>query len=186
MTLVGYARVSTLDQNPEMQEDALRDAGCSKIFLDKISGASKDRPGLESCFDYLRAGDCLLIWRLDRLARSLSHLLEIIDSLKMLDVHFRSLNEGIDTSSANGRLIFQIFGALAEFERNLLIERTRAGLKSARARGRVGGRPKALTQAQVEKGRALYSGTSLSIGEICEELGISRSSFYNYFKDRNT
>jgi len=184
MTLIGYARVSSLDQNPDLQEDALRGAGCLKIFADRISGASRERSGLDACFEYLRAGDCLLVWRLDRLARSLAHLLEIVESLKSLEVGLRSLNEGLDTSSANGRLIFQVFGAIAEFERNLLIERTQAGLKSARARGRVGGRPRVLSPAQIEKGRALYGGTSLSIGEICEELGISRSSFYNYFRDR--
>jgi DNA invertase Pin-like site-specific DNA recombinase len=142
--LIGYARVSTHVQSLSLQLDALKKARCQKVFDDKVSGARSERPGLEATLEYVREGDTLLVWRLDRLGRSLKDLIEIIGGLEKRGIGFRSLQESIDTTTSRGRLIFHVFGALAEFERNLIRERTRAGLEAARARGRKGGRPRAL------------------------------------------
>ena len=142
--LIGYARVSTLEQDVSLQTDALQKAGCERIFQDKISGAKSDRPGLQEALNYARKGDSIVVWRLDRLGRSLKHLIETVGELEEQGIGFRSLQESIDTTTSGGRLIFHIFGALAEFERNLIRERTIAGLEAARARGRLGGRPKKL------------------------------------------
>ncbi len=142
--LVGYARVSTTEQTLDLQFDALKKAGCSKIFTDTASGAKTERKGLDEALSYVREGDTLVVWRLDRLGRSLTHLIETVSQLDNRKIGFKSLTEQIDTTTSGGKLIFHIFGALAEFERNLIRERTNAGLQAARARGRVGGRPKKL------------------------------------------
>lgn len=146
---IGYARVSTLDQNPELQIDALKKADCQKIFSDTASGAKVERPGLSQALDYLRNSDCLVVWRLDRLGRNLKHLIDVVEGLEKRNVGFISLQEGFDTTNSSGKLIFQIFGALAEFERNLIKERTKAGLKAARARRRQGGRKRKLSDKQI-------------------------------------
>ena len=179
---VGYARISTHDQNLSLQKDALKEAGCEKIYQDKASGAKTERPGLQEALDYLREGDSLVVWRLDRLGRSLQHLIETVRQLEERGIGFQSLRESIDTTTSGGRLVFHIFGALAEFERNLIRERTQAGLAAARARGRKGGRPKALDGKKTDLLRKLYQERKHSISEICEMLGISRSTLYLYTK----
>src|SRR5512147_2967937 len=146
--LIGYARVSTTDQTLDLQKDALQKAGCGRIFTDTASGAKAERIGLEEALNYVRPGDTLVVWRLDRLGRSLPHLIETITGLNNRGIGFKSITESIDTTTSGGKLIFHIFGALAEFERDLIKERTQAGLTAARARGRLGGRPKALTPAR--------------------------------------
>src|SRR5215211_1683828 len=148
--LIGYARVSTTDQTLALQQDALKAAGCEKIFTDTASGSRTDRPGLSEALDFARAGDTLVVWRLDRLGRSLAHLIQTIKDLQQRGVHFKSLQEQLDTGTSGGRLVFHVFGALAEFERDLIRERTHAGLAAARARGRLFGRPRALDQAQAQ------------------------------------
>ena len=180
--LIGYARVSTHEQNLEPQTDALKQAGCQHIFKETISGAKKERPGLHHALEYAREGDTLLVWRLDRLGRSLKDLIETVSGLEKRGVGFRSLQESIDTTTSGGRLIFHVFGALAEFERNLIRERTYAGLAAARARGRTGGRPKKLETHQVELGRKLYDEKHHSVKEICHILGISKPTLYKYLK----
>ena len=142
--LIGYARVSTFEQNISLQKDALKKAGCQKIFEDQVSGVKAERPGLKAAFEYVRMGDTLAVWRLDRLGRSLKHFIEMVTMLEERGIGFCSLQESIDTTTSGGRLMFQVFGALAEFERNLIRERTRAGLEAARARGRKGGGPRSL------------------------------------------
>lgn len=183
--LVGYTRVSTTEQNISLQKDALKKAGCRKIFDDKVSAAKADRPGLKSALAYMREGDTLLVWRLDRLGRSLKELIEIITNLEEREIGFRSLQESIDTTTSGGRLIFQIFGALAEFERNLIRERTRAGLEAARARGRKGGRPRILGSKKFELACKLYDEKNHTIKEICQILGISKPTLYNYLDRRS-
>jgi DNA invertase Pin-like site-specific DNA recombinase len=143
--LVGYARVSTQDQNPALQLDALQAVGCERFYVEKASGAQRDRPELKAALDSVRAGDTLVVWKLDRLARSLKQLIETVETLASRDIGFRSLTESIDTNTAGGKLVFHIFGSFAEFERSIIRERTRAGLDAARARGRRGGRPSALS-----------------------------------------
>jgi DNA invertase Pin-like site-specific DNA recombinase len=179
---VGYARVSTIEQNPELQFDALRSAGCEKIFQDKISGAKAERPGLAEALAYLRPGDSLVVWRLDRLGRSLKHLLEVVEELEGRGVSFVVLQDGFDTATINGKLFFQIFGALAEFERNLIRERTMAGLTAARARGRKGGRKEKLTAKQVETLRKMADSRQHSVMEICRLLSISKPTYYRYLR----
>jgi DNA invertase Pin-like site-specific DNA recombinase len=182
--LIGYARVSTQDQTPNLQQDALKAAGCSRIFTDTASGAAKERLGLTEAISYCREGDTLVVWRLDRLGRSLPHLIETIAGLLEKGIGFRSLTEAIDTTTSGGKLIFHIFGALAEFERDIIRERTQAGLQAARARGRKGGRPKRQPSArQVAMAKALSADKSNSIKDICKILGISRSSYYRYIKE---
>jgi DNA invertase Pin-like site-specific DNA recombinase len=180
--LIGYARVSTLDQNPELQIDALKIAGCVKIFIDKISGTVSDRPELKKLREQLRKGDTLVVWRLDRLGRSLKDLLNWMAELETLEVSFKSLQENIDTSTPTGKLVFHLFGALSEFERSLIQERTKAGLTAARARGRVGGRPKKLSNRKQEIAKDMYSSKKYTIKAICEELGISKPTLYKYLK----
>src|SRR5215510_14816119 len=163
--LIGYARVSTDEQNLDLQRDALRNAGVAAkdIYTDKVSGIQSDRPGLEAALSHLRADDTLIVWRLDRLGRSLQHLIATVTSLKDQGVAFKSLTENIDTSTATGNIVFQIFGALAEFERNLIKERTVAGLNAARARGRIGGRPKRNPQAgKIALAKKFYNDNTLS------------------------
>jgi DNA invertase Pin-like site-specific DNA recombinase len=182
--LLGYARVSTDDQDLSLQIDALEKHGITKslIFEDKLSGARTDRPGLSKCLDALQSGDVLVVWRLDRLGRSMRHLIALVEDLRGRGVGFRSLNEGaIDTTSASGELIFNIFSALAQFERRLIQERTRAGLAAARARGRRGGRPRLDSgQARVRTTKKLHGDKSITIDDICKTLNISRSTYYRY------
>lgn len=174
----GYARVSTFDQDLSLQRDALEAAGCARIFEDTISGAKANRPQLAAALDHLRAGDTLVVWRLDRLGRSLSELIALMTTLNERGISFRSLTEQIDTTTSGGKLIFHIFGALAEFERELIRERTQAGLAAARARGRKGGRPKLLDERKATMAQALYDSGEHSIADICETLKVSRATLY--------
>ncbi len=186
--LIGYARVSTTEQDLRLQLDALNKAGCVKVFEDKASGARSKRPGLEACVAALEPGDTLVVWRLDRLGRSMPHLVSLVEELLGNGIGFRSLLDGaIDTTTASGELMFHIFSSLAQFERRLVQERTTAGLAAARARGRLGGRP-AITAAdpRVAAARRLHKDHSLSIDDICKTLGISRPTFYRYLALSNT
>ena len=180
--LIGYARVSTEEQNLDSQCDALTSAGCEKIFTDQISGTKAQRPGLEAALSHLRTGDTIVVWRLDRLGRTLHHLIETVNDLQEQGVGFKSLAEAIDTTTSGGKLVFHIFGALAEFEREIIRERTRAGLQSARARGRTGGRRKVLTDKQVQQLKQLAADPKNSVTEICKTFGISRMTFYRYLE----
>jgi DNA invertase Pin-like site-specific DNA recombinase len=182
--LIGYARVSTSDQTLNLQNDALEKICCSKIFTDVISGAKAERKGLEEALAYVREGDTLVVWRLDRLGRSLKHLIEVVGDLDKRGIGFKSLTENIDTTTSGGKLIFHIFGALAEFERNLIRERTNAGLLAARARGRKGGRPKSLTGKRVHMAQELYNNKQNAIADICKTLGISRATLYRYVQEQ--
>jgi DNA invertase Pin-like site-specific DNA recombinase len=180
--LIGYARISTDDQNLDLQRDALKKAGCEQIYTDRVSGTKANRPGLTEALSHLRSGDILVVWRLDRLGRSLRHLIDTITELQERGVGFKSLTENIDTTTSGGRLVFNIFASLAEFEREIIRERTQAGLTAARARGKLGGRPKALSESKAEMARQLYLDRTHSIAEICQTLGISRTTFYRYVK----
>ena len=181
---VGYARVSTQDQTLNLQKDALEKIGCIKIFTDTASGASTERKGLDEALNYVREGDTLVVWRLDRLGRSLKHLIETITKLNNRKIGFKSITENIDTTTSGGKLIFHIFGALAEFERDIIRERTNAGLQAARARGRRGGRPKSLTGKKVAMAQSLYDDKNNTIDEICKTLNISRATLYRYIKTK--
>lgn len=181
--LIGYARVSTFDQNPDLQKDALEKAGCERIFTDTVSGTVPLRPGLTKAKEQLRQGDTLVVWRLDRLGRSLKDLIEWINYLDTEGVALKSLQESIDTSTATGKLVFHVFGALAEFERNLILERTQAGLSAARARGRLGGRPKSLNDDKKQVVIDLYNERKLTVKKICEMMGISKPTLYSYVRD---
>jgi DNA invertase Pin-like site-specific DNA recombinase len=177
--LVGYARISTGEQTLDLQQDALTATGCEKVFTDVISGAKDERPGLTSALSHLRAGDVLVVWRLDRLGRTLTGLIDLLNQLAQREVGFKSLTEQIDTTTSSGKLIFHVFGALAEFERDLIRERTQAGLRAARARGRQGGRPRKLqTEKDIARARALYASQTMTVAEICTTLRISRATFY--------
>jgi DNA invertase Pin-like site-specific DNA recombinase len=183
--LIGYARVSTNEQNLDLQRDALRKAGVSakNLYTDKITGTKEERPGLEAVLSHLREGDTLVVWRLDRLGRSLKHLIETVTALQITGVSFQSITENINTSTAGGKLVFHIFGALAEFERNLIRERTIAGLSAARARGRNGGRPRLDTSwSKVAMAKRLYADKTNTPDDICETLNISRATLYRYIK----
>jgi DNA invertase Pin-like site-specific DNA recombinase len=180
--LIGYARVSSRDQDLSLQLDALTEVGCSKIFEEKASGAIDDRPELARMLEHLRPGDTVVVWRLDRLGRSLKHLIEVVGELETRDVRFRSLTEGLDSSSAAGKLVFHLFGALAEFERQLIRERTCAGLEAARARGRKGGRPRKLSAEQIEVARSMYNSKRHSLATIAKTVGVSRSTVYRALK----
>lgn len=177
---IGYARVSTAEQNLDLQSDALTATGCEKIFTDVASGAKDERSGLSSAIEFARKGDTLVVWKLDRLGRSLKHLITIVNHLHENGVGFASLQENIDTTTAGGKLIFHVFGALAEFERELIRERTNAGLKAARARGRQGGRPAKLSAKQIEQAIAMMRDPAISIDSICQTLNISRPTLYRY------
>jgi len=183
--LIGYARVSTDDQNLDLQHDALRQAGCAQIYDDRISGAQAERRGLALALEVLREGDTLVIWRLDRLGRSLKDLIHLVEQLERRGIGLKSLKENIDTTSSGGKLVFHLFGALAEFERNLIRERTQAGLSAARARGRQGGRPKALDSGKRQLALRLYHERQHSIDEICRLMGISKTTLYNYLAEAN-
>jgi DNA invertase Pin-like site-specific DNA recombinase len=180
--LIGYARISTHDQTLSLQKDALEKAGCEKIFTDTVSGTKAERKGLTEALSHLREGDTLVVWRLDRLGRSLRHLIDTITKLADRGVGFKSLTENIDTTTSGGKLVFHIFGALAEFEREIIRERTTAGLDAARSRGKVGGRPKALSVKQLQMLRNMAADKSLTVSEICKTLGIGRTTFYRYVK----
>lgn len=178
--LVGYARVSTQDQKPALQLDALKAAGCEKVFREKASGAQRDRPQLAAAVDYMREGDTLVVWKLDRLARSMKQLIETVEGLEEQGIGFRSLTEAIDTTTSGGKLVFHIFGALAEFERSIIRERTRAGLDAARARGRTGGRPKKLTDADLRAARAMLADDDFTVDEVARRMGVSPATLYRY------
>jgi DNA invertase Pin-like site-specific DNA recombinase len=178
--LVGYARVSTGEQNLDLQADALKQAGCDKIFTDQMSGAKTDRPGLQEAFAFVRTGDTLIVWRLDRLGRSLKDLVQKVEDLQQRQVGFRSLHESIDTTSSVGKFQFHVFSALAEFERDLIRDRTMAGLRAARARGRLGGRPRRMTPDQVKMAAQLMRDPAIAVKEIIQTLGVSRSTLYRY------
>lgn len=178
--LIGYARVSTIDQRLDLQQDALRNAGCERIFTDTASGAKTARPGLAATLETCRSGDTLVVWKLDRLGRSLVDLVAVIQTLADRGIGFRSLQEQLDTTTSGGKLIFHLFASLAEFERDLIRERTRAGLDAARARGRKGGRPKGIDEKKQKAALALKRDPQYSIREICDIVGISRNTYYKY------
>ena len=178
--LIGYARVSTDEQNLDLQKDALRQAGCERILADQQSGVKAERPGLKAALAYARSGDTLVVWRLDRLSRSLKDLIELVTHLEAQGIGLKSLHEALDTSSSSGKLIFHLFGALAEFERNLIRERTQAGLRAARARGRKGGRPKALDAEKSALAIQLYEEKTRTVKQICQLMGISKPTLYKY------
>lgn len=179
---IGYARVSSEDQNLHLQKDALKQAGCERIYEEKESGGKVDRPELLRLLDTVRTGDTLVVWRLDRLGRSLKHLIQTVEDLEARCVGFQSVTEAIDTTTSGGKLVFHIFAALAEFERTLIRERTRAGLAAARARGRQGGRPKVLSAEKRRMAQALRDDPTQSIQSICKTMGIARTTFYRYTK----
>ena len=184
---IGYARVSTKEQSFDLQLDALRKAGCKKIYQETVSGAKAARLQLDLMLDNLRAGDVLVIWKLDRLGRSLRHLVELVHGLMEKGVGLKSLNDPIDTTTPQGRLSFNLFASLAEFERDLIRERTQAGLSAARARGRRGGRPRGLPSSAEVTARAaetLYTERKLSVRQIANRLGISKSTLYAYLRHR--
>jgi len=183
--LVGYARVSTDDQTLDLQRDALEKAGCDRLFTDTASGASSERPGLTEALAYVRSGDTLAVWRLDRLGQSLKHLIDTVGKLQARGIRFQSLTEAIDTGSPGGKLIFHIFGALAEFERDLIRERTRAGLEAARARGRTGGHPFAAAHHDARRlalARRLYAEKATPVATLSSMLNASRPTFYRYMR----
>ena len=181
--LLGYARVSTTEQDASLQQDALKAAGCLRVFTDKASGSLDRRPQLDRLLDQLRPGDTVVVWRLDRLGRSLKHLIELIEELAAKSVGFRSLTEGMDTTTPGGKLVFSIFGALAEFEKSLIRERTVAGLAAARSRGRVGGRPSVMTPEKIKVARDLYQARKLTVEEIAKTIGVSRKTVYRHLVD---
>ena len=184
---IGYARVSTRDQKLDLQIDALKRAGCEKIFSDVVSGASKERPNLNAMLEQCRVGDTIVIYKLDRLGRSLTHLVNLVSKLLEDGIHLQSLNDSIDTSTSQGKLMFNVFASLAEFERDLIRDRTRAGLEAARARGRVGGRPKGLSKEAEDTSyiaAALYRERKLSVRQISDRLGISKRTLYKYLRHR--
>lgn len=178
--LVGYARVSTHDQKTHLQIDALTAAGCEKVFTEKASGAQRDRPALNAALEYIRAGDTLVVWKLDRLARSIKQLIETIEDLEKKGIGFKSLTENIDTTTSGGKLIFHIFASLAEFERTIIRERTRAGLDSARARGRLGGRPRALNDKDIVAAKAMLRDPNITVEQVAERLGVAASTLYRH------
>ena len=178
MTLIGYARVSTLDQDPALQLDALAAAGCAKVLEDRASGARADRPGLRQALDYVREGDVLVVWKLDRLGRSLAHLIETVAALEERSVGFRSITEAIDTTTPSGRLVFHLFGALGQFERDLIRERTRVGLTAAAARGRTGGRKPVVDADKLKRARGMIE-KGLTVREAANRLKIGKTALYD-------
>ena len=177
MSLIGYERVSTVDQNLDLQRDALTEAGCERIFTEKASGTTTSgRPQLQALLDYARAGDVIVVWRLDRLARSVADLVRLIADLDARGIELRSMRENIDTTTAGGKLIFHVFAAVAQFERDLVSERTKAGLAAAKARGRSGGRPTAMSPEKLAAAQALHASGELSLAQIAGQLGIGRST----------
>ena len=185
-TQIGYSRVSTDDQNADLQVDALKKSGCSRIFTDHASGSQASRPELDRMLDQLRPGDVVVVWRLDRLGRSLRDLIDLVEDLASKGIGFRSLTEDISTTTPNGKLIFRIFASLAEFERDLIRERTQAGLAAARARGRVGGRPSVMNAKKIDKARKLYDSREYSVAEIAEMLDVSVATIYRHLNAQST
>jgi DNA invertase Pin-like site-specific DNA recombinase len=175
--LIGYARISTLDQSLNLQTDALKKAGCTEIFEDVISGSKSKREGLDHLLKYVRSGDTVVVWKLDRLGRSLRHLMDLIHFFNEKNIAFKSLQESIDTSTSSGKLFLHIFGALAEFERELIRERTIAGLRAASLRGRKGGRPRLMDDNKIQQAKALHQ-SQIPIMEICRTLGVSKGTLY--------
>ena len=182
--LIGYARVSTGDQSLDLQNDALKKAGCEKIFTDTISGMKSARPGLDEALSHLRKGDVLVVWKLDRLGRSLKGLLDLIEKFYQTDIQFNSISDGINTTTSVGRFFFNIMGSLAQMERELIVERTQAGLKAARERGRVGGRKRALSNSKLEAAQKLID-EGIPRKDVAVSLGISRATLYRYFPGAN-
>ncbi|ESA37113.1 dna invertase [Leptolyngbya sp. Heron Island J] len=178
--LIGYERVSTPEQSLEPQHDKLREAGCEQIFSDIVSGAKAARPGLDEALSYIREGDVLVVVKLDRLGRTLKHLIETVEGLNTRGIGFKSLADGIDTTTSAGKLMFHIIGAIAEFERDLIRERTQAGLKAARARGRLGGRPTKVTPQMIRQIEAMLHDDTITVGEACTTVGISKASYYKH------
>ncbi len=183
--LIGYARISTIDQNFDLQVDALKKVGCGKIFQDTASGSISDRKVLNETIEYLRSGDTLVVWRLDRLGRSLKKLIEFTNELNERKIGFKSIVESIDTTTTTGRFFFHVTGAFAELERNLIRERTKAGLDAARARGRKGGRPTAIDSKTFEIALQLYNDKKISVGDMCQRLGIVKRTFYRHLEKHN-
>lgn len=177
---IGYGRVSTQDQELALQLDALEKCGCEKIFTEKASGAQRERPQLQAALDYLRPGDTLVVWKLDRLARSLRQLIDTIEMLDAKGIGFRSLTEAIDTTTPGGKLVFHMFGALAEFERSIIRERTTAGLASARARGRLGGRPPAWNADDITAAKALLRDPNITVEQAAKRLGVAPATLYRH------
>lgn len=178
--LIGYARVSTVDQNLALQRDALTEAGCEHIYTEQLSGAVTDRPELAAALKFARSGDTLIVWKLDRLARSVKQLIETVEKLRSRNIGFRSLTEAIDTTTAQGRLVFHMFSALAEFERSLIRERTQAGLAAARRQGRTGGRPPKLTPDDIEAAKAMLTNPDIGVAQIAHRLNVSPATLYRY------
>ena len=178
--LIGYARVSTQDQKPKLQIDALKEADCEKIFREKASGAQRDRPQLAAAIDYMRKGDTLVVWKLDRLARSVKQLIETVEQLDARKIGLRSLTEQLDTTTSGGKLVFHIFAALAEFERSIIRERTMAGLAAAKAQGKSGGRPPALTEKDLQMAKALLSDPAITMNEVARRLEVAPSTLYRH------
>jgi len=177
---IGYARISTAEQNLTLQTDALSAVGCERIFVETSSGAQRDRPELAKALDYMRSGDTLVVWKLDRLARSMRQLIDTVELLQSRGMGFRSLTEAIDTTTAGGMLVFHIFGALAEFERAMIRERTRAGLEAARARGRKGGRRPKLTKADLRVATTLLRDPEIGVAEVADRIGVSPATLYRH------
>jgi DNA invertase Pin-like site-specific DNA recombinase len=177
---IGYARVSTQDQNPQLQLDALTAADCERSFVERASGAQRERPELQAALEYIREGDTLVVWKLDRLARSLKQLIETVESLETRKIGFRSLTENIDTTTPGGRLTFHLFAALAEFERSIIKERTTAGLAAARARGRKGGRPPSLNAKDLTAAKALLGDPEITVEEVAKRLKVSPATLYRH------
>lgn len=178
--LIGYARVSTRDQKPHLQLDALQAAGCERIFEETASGAKRDRPEFKAALEFMRNGDSLVVWKLDRLARSTRQLLETVEAFDRRGIGLKILTQDIDTTNAGGRLIFTVFSAIAEFEREIIRERTRAGLDAARARGRKGGRPRALSEKDLKDARALLNDPEITVEDVARRLGVGASTLYRY------
>lgn len=178
--LIGYARVSTQDQNTQLQIDALEAAGCEKVFQEKASGAKTDRPQLKAALEYMRGDDTLVVWKLDRLARSLKQLVETVEDLEARGIGFRSITEAIDTTTAGGKLVFHIFAALAEFERGIIRERTLAGLQAARAQGKVGGRPSKMDDQALRTAKTLMADPEIPVEEVAKRMGVSVATLYRY------
>ena len=180
---IGYIRISKHEQNYDLQMDALKAYGCEKYFVDKVSGRKEDRKELRAAIDFSRPGDTIVVWRLDRLGRSLQHLIRIVNDFKNGGVEFASTTESVDTSTPTGKFFFHLTGALAEFEVDIVRERTKAGLASARARGRKGGRPKALTNEQEKQLIAMSKDKALSVKAICDTFGIAKATYYKYINE---
>lgn len=181
MALVGYARVSQASQDTALQVEALKSAGCKRIFRETASGAQRDRPEFAKALDYLRPHDVLCVWKLDRCSRSLKQLIETVETLGERDIGFKSLTENIDTTTPGGRLIFHVFGALAEFERGIIRERTMAGLENARRLGRKGGRPRSMSSDDIAAARALLKSPDITVEDVAERMGVSPATLYRYF-----